>query len=515
MYSNIISGALLGVKAMIINVEVDISPGLPKFTIVGCPGNEVRESAERIWAALKNTSLHPPVARITINLSPADIHKEGTAYDLPIALGILESSGDIPAGCTKDTLIVGELGLNGEIRPVRGILPIVSTAADEGIKECIVPRENVREGAVIPGIKIRGASDIQSLVRYLNAPSDEILPTTRIDASKLFSESDDTLGSVPDFSDVSGQEAAKRAAVISAAGFHSMLMTGPPGVGKSLIAKRIPTILPPLSLEESLEVTSIYSVAGKLSGDSPLITTRGFQAPHHTITLPALLGGGMHPKPGAISLAHRSVLFLDEFTEFDRRVIESLRQPLEDHSVNISRANYNVSYPADFLLICAMNPCPCGYYPDRNKCRCSEPELKRYLNKVSGPLLDRIDLCVEMSRVALSDMSASSSKTCSKDMREQVLSARKMQKKRYASSAYRFNSELSGSDISKYCHLEKEEQGFVESLYESLSLSLRSYHRILRVSRTIADLESSEKILKKHILEAAGFRPNLDYWRNV
>ncbi len=506
MYSNITSGALLGVKAMIINVEVDISPGLPKFTIVGCPGNEVRESAERIWAALKNTSLHPPVARVTINLSPADIHKEGTAYDLPIALGILESSGDIPAGCTKDTLIVGELGLNGEIRPVRGILPIVSTAAGSGIKECIVPRENVREGAVIPGIKIRGASDIQSLVKYLKDPSDEILPTTSIDASKLFSESEDTPGSVPDFSDVSGQEAAKRAAVISAAGFHSMLMTGPPGVGKSLIAKRIPTILPPLSLEESLEVTSIYSVAGKLKGDSPLITKRGFQAPHHTITLPALLGGGMHPKPGAISLAHRSVLFLDEFTEFDKRVIESLRQPLEEHSVNISRANYNVSYPADFLLICAMNPCPCGYYPDRNLCNCSDSMIARYRSKISGPMKDRIDIIVRAEKTDIDKLSSKKSGPTSLELRSMVMNARFMQEERYKNSDISYNSEISVAMIDEYLPLGVPEKEYMKDIYRNMNLTARSYHKILKVARTIADIENSHYIKIPHLAEAVCYR---------
>ena len=515
MYSKTISGALLGVNALIINVEVDISSGLPMFSMVGCPGSEVKESRERVWSALKNAGYPVPVARITVNLSPADIHKEGTAYDLPIAIGILESSGVIPPGCAGRILIIGELGLNGEIKPVRGVLPIVSKAAKSNIKECIVPTENVREGAVIPGITVRGASRLTDVVEFLRSPSDKDLPVTRIDVKELFEESEYSSVDKPDFSDVSGQESAKRAAVISAAGFHSMLMTGPPGVGKSLIAKRIPTILPPLSLDESLEVTAIYSVAGKLSEDTPLITKRGFQSPHHSITLPALLGGGQHPKPGAISLAHRSVLFLDEFTEFDKRVMESLRQPLEEHRINISRANYSLSYPADFLMICAMNPCPCGYYPDRNKCTCSEPVLKRYLSKVSGPILDRIDLCVEMSRVSLNDMSNKTERISSRKMRSQVMAAREIQKKRYASSAYRFNSEISGSDIDKYCRLDSDEKNFIENLYETLSLSLRSYHRILRVSRTIADLDSSEKILKKHILEAAGFRPNLEYWRNL
>ncbi len=515
MYSMINSGAVLGVKAQMISVEVDISPGLPSFGIVGCPGNEVRESRERVWASLKNTGLSVPVAKITVNLSPADIHKDGTAYDLPIAIGILESSGLLPQEASKDTLIIGELGLDGEIKPVRGVLPIVAYAAACGIKECIVPIDNLDEGAVIPGIRVLGASDILKIFSYLKDRSTNILPSRSIDIKKMISESESSDKSMPDFKDVNGQAAAKRASVISASGFHSMLMTGPPGVGKSLIAKRIPTIMPPLSIEESLEVTSIYSVAGKLPPDISLITSRGFQAPHHSITLPALIGGGHNPRPGAISLAHRSVLFLDELAEFNRNLIDSLRQPLEDHIVNISRANYQISYPADFLLVCAMNPCPCGYYPDRNKCSCTEPMLKKYLGRISGPILDRIDLCIEMSRVTLNDMSSSSANTTSAEMRKSVMRAREMQKKRYAKTAYRFNSEISGSDIEKYCRVGKEEKAFLDNLYETLSLSLRSYHRILKVSRTIADIDGSEEILRKHILEAASFRPNLEYWRGV
>ncbi len=514
MYSMITSGTVSGVKAILINVEVDISPGLPGFGIVGCPGNEIRESRERVWAALKNTGLPVPLARITVNLSPADIHKYGTAYDLPIAVGILISSGQLPESCAQSLLIAGELGLNGEIRPVRGILPIVTEAARRGIKDCIVPKENVCEGAVVPGIRVRGVNNIRTLTDYLKNPSDDILPYTSLCVGDIIKSSpsyDDT----PDFSNVKGQEAAKRAAIISAAGFHSMLMTGPPGVGKSLIAKRILSILPPLSLDESLEVTSIHSVAGKLPPDTPLIVSRSFQAPHHSITLAALLGGGSHPVPGIVSLAHRSVLFLDELTEFDKKLIDSLRQPLEDHEIHIGRSGVNVSYPSDFLLICAMNPCPCGYYPDRNKCNCTPSEIKRYLGKISGPILDRLDLCVEMTRISPEDISSPASPVSSSEMRKKVMLARDIQKDRYRNTSYRFNAEISGADIDKYCILDSEEKKYIEKLYDALSLSLRSYHRILRVSRTIADLDGSEKITKKHILEAAGFRPNLDYWKNM
>ena len=515
MYSRIISAALIGVGATMVNVEVDVSSGLPSFSMVGCPGNEVRESKERVISALKNTGLSVPIAKITVNLSPADLHKEGTAYDLPVAIGLLTASGAIPVSCADGILFIGELGLNGEIKPVRGVLPIVSSAAKSGIKECIVPAENASEGAVIPGINVRGATDILTLTKYLRDKSSDPIPVQMVDINALFNAPENSIDEQPDFCDVSGQETAKRASMISAAGFHSMLMTGPPGVGKSLIAKRIPSILPPLSLEESLEVTAIHSVAGKLPKDSPLITARHIEAPHHSITRAALLGGGKTPKPGAVSLAHRSVLFLDEFTEFDRNNIDSLRQPLEDHAVTISRANCVVSYPSDFLLICAMNPCPCGYYPDRNRCRCTEPVIQKYLKKISGPILDRIDLCVEMSRVPLKDIKASSSGLTSSEMRDRVAAAREIQKKRYAGTAYRFNSEISGTDIEKYCSTDKDVKEFTENLYDKLSLSLRSYHRILRVARTIADLESSGLILQKHILEAVSFRPNFDYWKGL
>ncbi len=515
MYSKISSGTLLGVKAMMIDVEVDVSSGLPMFAMVGCAGNEVKESKERIWAAFKNAGLPMPVSRITVNLSPADLHKEGTSFDLPIAIGIMESSGTVPEGSSKNILFLGELGLNGEIRPVRGVLPIVTEAKKKGIKECIIPMPNAKEGAIVPGMTIRGAENICRVTDYLNDPDDRKLPPFVNNAGRGKADSVNNPDYDVDFSDVNGQEAAKRAAVICAAGFHSFLMTGPPGVGKSLIAKRIPTILPPLTPEESLEVTSVYSVAGKLLPESTLITKRGFESPNHTITIPALMGGGGYPRPGAVSLAHRSVLFLDELTEFDKKVIDCLRQPLEDHVVHISRSKYSISYPADFLLICAMNPCPCGYYPDRNKCRCTENEIRRYLGRVSGPILDRIDLCVQMSSVKLSDISTGGKGISSEVLRSQVITAREAQKKRYENTPYRFNSEIKGSDIDKYCRLGCDEKAFIGELFEKLGLSVRSYHRIIRISRTIADLEGSEDILREHILEAASYRPNSEYWKNA
>ncbi|MCR4618440.1 MAG: YifB family Mg chelatase-like AAA ATPase [Lachnospiraceae bacterium] len=512
MYCNITSCSVLGVDPIPINVEVDVSPGLPSFSVVGSPGAEIKEAKDRVFTALKNSGLGAPLSKITVNLYPADLRKDGTGLDLPIAVGILISSGQLKTEIIRDTWMIGELGLNGEVKPVKGVLPVVAKASSLGVKNIIVPAGNAGEATLIRGINILCATDISSVYNYLKDPNSAPLDSPEYTDD---SESDDLLSPEYDFIQVSGQETAKRASIISAAGFHSMLMSGPPGVGKSLIAKCIPGILPPLSEKEKIEMTTIMSVAGKLSDKKALIKSRGFEAPHHSITVHGLLGGGATPKPGAVTLAHRSVLFLDELTEFDRHTLDALRQPIEDKKVHISRVNYQVEFPADFLLVCAMNPCPCGYYPDRNKCNCTEPEIKRYLGKISGPVLDRIDLCVEMTPIKLSDMKAGNNTMSSLEMRQKVISARNMQKKRYANTAYRFNSELKGSDIEKYCHLGEKEKALAETLYEKLSLSLRSYHRMLRISRTLADLDESEEIQIKHLYEAASFRPNPSYWQKM
>ncbi|MCR4895541.1 MAG: YifB family Mg chelatase-like AAA ATPase [Lachnospiraceae bacterium] len=509
MYSSIQTSALLGVEALPVRVEVDISTGLPGFTMVGSLCQEVRESKDRIQAAMKNCGLELPASKITVNLSPADIHKDGTAYDLPILIGILSCLSFFPQEATEGVLFLGELGLGGEVKSVRGVLPIVRKARDWGISTCIVPGANEREAAVVPGIRIRSATHIRQVLEYLQTGAEDALPA----AKPVSDEEACAPVSVPDFAEVCGQENAKRAAIISAAGFHSLLMTGPPGVGKSLIAKRIPGILPPLNLEESLEVTSVHSVAGLLPPGVPLIRNRIFQAPHHSLSLPALIGGGVSPRPGAISLAHRSVLFLDELPEFQRNTLDSLRQPLEDHRIHIARARYSITYPADFLLICAMNPCPCGYYPDRNKCRCSETQIRHYLGKVSGPILDRIDLCVELKGVDLRDIRKPAEGLSSAEMRSAVERARSMQRERYAGTGIRFNSDLSPGEIERFCGLGPGEQAYLESVYDKIGLSARSYHRVLRVARTIADLEGSEAIARNHLLEAIYYRPDLSYWK--
>lgn len=514
MYSTVISGALLGVSAYLVSVEVDIAQGLPGFSMVGSLGSEVKESRERVMVALKNVGLQLPPKRITVNLSPADIRKEGSAFDLPIAVGMLESMGYFKAEAAENILFLGELGLDGEIKKVRGVLPIVREAAARGIRQCIVPAANIREGAVIPGIRVRGAGHIRELLQFLEATGEEererLLPAGQADASELSVSEDGE--NMPDFSQVNGQETAKRAAEIAAAGFHNLLMVGPPGAGKSMIARRIPGILPKLTPEESLEVTSVYSVAGLLEEGTALVRARPFQSPHHTISLAALVGGNASPRPGMISLAHRGVLFLDELPEFQRSALDSLRQPLEEHKIQICRAWGNVTYPSDFMLVCAMNPCPCGFYPDRGRCRCTDPQIRRYMGRVSGPILDRIDLCVELQPVDIAGLKKERRAESSSEIRVRVQKARERQRERFAGTKCRFNVDIEGTNIERYCSLDGDGQALMERLYHSLQLSARAYHRILKVARTIADLEGAEKIGTEHLLEASFYRPSAEYW---
>lgn len=516
MVAVVTTGALRGIESHLVEVEADVSNGLPCIDMVGSPGKEVREAKERVRVALKNSEINLPPMRITLNLSPADLPKEGTGFDLPIAMALLAALGYLSADKAKDVMIVGELGLAGEVKGIRGILPMAIEAKEKGIKKCIVPKSNASECAVVQGIEVIGVESLEQTLLYLQSDEltqREMIRPTVVDVESLFRMTKQIWKE--DYADMGGQESVKRAMQIAAAGFHNVLMIGPPGAGKTMAARRLPGILPPLTQTESMEVSKIYSVAGLLGEDEILVTKRPFLSPHHTVTQQALAGGGRIPQPGIISRSHKGILYLDEIVHFPSYILEILRQPMEDKKIHIMRNMGSCTFPADFMLVASMNPCPCGYYPDVNRCRCTPEKVRRYVERLSGPIIDRIDICIEAPKMKYQELNGRQAGSSSAMLREGVERARDMQEKRYRGQDILFNGQLGPKEIEQFIVLNKTEEKYMEEIFHRMNLSSRSYHKVLKVARTIADLEGTETIRREHLMEAVCYRGLEDKYREL
>lgn len=520
MYSIVTTAIVQGIKSMPVYVEADVSDGMPVFEMVGFLSSEVKESKERVRTALRNSGYMLPAKRITINFIPANIRKTGSGFDLPIALAILCAMGIVPEEALQDVFVIGEISLKGEIKPVNGILPMVSEVCEKGSRKCIVPAENAREAGLVAGAEVYALHTLNEVIALLNGEPYEELLIGRERAheetvvGKELRQRNVGGSHIPDFAEIHGQHVLKRACETAVSGMHNLLMIGPPGAGKTMAAMRIPTILPPLKTSEQMELSKIYSVCGLFSNRESLMDVRPFRCPHHTITPQGLAGGGVIPRPGEISLAHKGVLFLDELPEFKKDTLEILRQPMEDKVARLVRLNGNFEYPSDFMLVAAMNPCKCGYYPDMQKCRCNATSIERYINRISQPLLDRIDICVATMQIPFEELNGVSKEESSEQIRERVMEVHERMQYRFREENFLFNSQIPASKIKEYCKLDAKQESYMEQTYKKLNLTARAYHKILKVARTLADMDKSEDILMKHLNEAICYR-NVDkqLWR--